>query len=183
MGWVGAGYIGATPWGLAITGLIGAFYLTGGLELQRFQRATSTLTQALADLPGPPASLRDWLNRVHPSLQNAVRLRIEGERVGMPGPALTPYLAGFLVLLGMLGTFLGMVVTLTGTGAALETASDLQAIRASLAAPVKGLGLAFGTSLAGVAASAMLGLVSALCRRDRLQAAQALDTKIATTRM
>ena len=179
--WVGAGYIGANPWALAITALISAFYLAGGLELLRFQQATSTLTQALADMPGPPTSLGDWLNRVHPSLQNAVRSRIEGERVGLPGPALTPDLAGLLVLLGMLGTFLGMVVTLTGTGTALETASDLQAIRSSLAAPVKGLGLAFGTSLAGVAASAMLGLVSALCRRDRLQAAQALDTKIATT--
>lgn len=81
----------------------------------------------------------------------------------------------------MLGTLLGMVVTLRGTGMALESATDLQAIRASLAAPVKGLGFAFGTSIAGVATSAMLGLLSALCRRERLQAAQMLDVKIATT--
>jgi hypothetical protein len=99
----------------------------------------------------------------------------------LPGPALTPYLVGLLVLLGMLGTLLGMVVTLRGTGMALESATDLQAIRASLAAPVKGLGFAFGTSIAGVASSAMLGLLSALCRRERLQAAQMLDVKIATT--
>ena len=136
----------------------------------------------MADLRDPPSEPgRLGSRQLHPSLRNAVRLRIEGERVGLPGPALTPYLAGLLVLLGMLGTFLGMVVTLNGTGIALESASDLQAIRASLAAPVKGLGLAFGTSVAGVAASAMLGLVSALCRRDRLQAAQLLDTQIATT--
>jgi hypothetical protein len=179
--WVGVGYIGSNPLALVITLLVGAFYLMGALELHRFQQATSTLARALADMPGPPASLGHWLDRLHPSLRNAVRLRIEGERVGLPGPALTPYLAGLLVLLGMLGTFLGMVVTLNGTGIALESASDLQAIRASLAAPVKGLGLAFGTSVAGVAASAMLGLVSALCRRDRLQAAQLLDTRIATT--
>ena len=51
---------------------------------------------------------------MHPSLQNPVRLRIEGERIGLPGPALTPYLVGLLVMLGMLGTFLGMVVTLNG---------------------------------------------------------------------
>jgi hypothetical protein len=179
--WVGVGYIGSNPLALAITLLVGAFYLMGALELQRFRQATSTLAQSLADMPGPPASLGHWVDQLHPSLRNAVRLRIEGERVGLPGPALTPYLAGLLVLLGMLGTFLGMVVTLNGTGIALESASDLQAIRASLAAPVKGLGLAFGTSVAGVAASAMLGLVSALCRRDRLQAAQLLDTRIATT--
>jgi len=84
------------------------------------------------------------------------------------------------VLLGMLGTFLGMVVTLKGTGLALENATDLETIRASLAAPVKGLGLAFGTSVAGVAASAMLGLMSALARRERLRTAQQLDARIAT---
>src|SRR3546814_5579607 len=95
-------------------------------------------------------------------------------------PVLTPYLVGLLVLLGMLGTFLGMVATLRGTGLALESATDLQAIRASLAAPVKGLGFAFGTSVAGVAASAMLGLLSALCRRDRFRAAQLLDARMAT---
>ncbi|BEP36167.1 DUF802 domain-containing protein [Variovorax sp. V59] len=179
--WVGAGYVGSHTLALAVTMLVGAFYLMGALELHRFQQATATLLRAVADLSDPPSSLGAWLDRLHPTLRNAVRLRIEGERVGLPGPALTPYLAGLLVLLGMLGTFLGMVVTLNGTGMALESATDLPAIRASLSAPVKGLGLAFGTSVAGVAASAMLGLASALCRRERLQAGQMLDSKIATT--
>ncbi len=179
--WMGIGHIGSNPLALAMTVLIGAFYLMGAIELHRFQQATSSLSQALMGMPDPLPSLGPWLIQVHPSLQNAVRLRIEGERLGLPGPAMTPYLAGLLVLLGMLGTFLGMVVTLNGTGIALESATDLQAIRASLAAPVKGLGLAFGTSVAGVAASAMLGLMSTLARRERLHTAQMLDTKIATT--
>ncbi|WP_219209150.1 DUF802 domain-containing protein [Variovorax boronicumulans] len=178
--WVGMGYIGTNPLALLISLLIGAFYVMGALELRRYQQATGTLAQAVAERPAAPASLGAWLEPLHPSLRNAVRLRVEGERIGLPGPALTPYLAGLLVLLGMLGTFLGMMVTLNGTGSALESATDLQAVRASLSAPVKGLGLAFGTSLAGVAASAMLGLISALCRRDRLQTAQLLDTRIAT---
>ncbi|NIG06407.1 DUF802 domain-containing protein, partial [Burkholderia sp. Tr-849] len=118
---------------------------------------------------------------LHPGLRGAVRARVEGARVALPGPSLTPYLVGLLVLLGMLGTLLGMVVTLKGTGAALESATDLDAIRASLIAPVKGLGFAFGTSIAGVATSAMLGLLSALVRRERIDAAQQLDAKIATT--
>lgn len=180
--WVGAGYVGSNhPLALSITVVVGAFYLMGVVELHRFRQATSTLASAVSRLTEAPANLGSWLEQLHPSLRNAVRLRIEGERVGLPGPSLTPYLAGLLVLLGMLGTFLGMVVTLNGTGMALESATDLQAIRASLSAPVKGLGLAFGTSVAGVAASAMLGLASALCRRERLQAGQMLDTKIATT--
>ena len=181
VGWVAVGYVGANPLALAVTALVAAFYLMGALELRRFQQATDTLSRAVAELSEAPASLGAWLARLPASLQNAVRLRIEGERVGLPGPALTPYLAGFLVLLGMLGTFLGMVVTLNGTGLALDSATDLQAVRSSLSAPVKGLGLAFGTSVAGVAASAMLGLMSALCRRERLQAGQLLDSKIATT--
>ncbi|RYY69443.1 MAG: hypothetical protein EOO24_50885, partial [Comamonadaceae bacterium] len=150
IGWVGAGYLGTQPLALGVTLVIGAFYLMGALELRRFQAATASLAHAVADA-APPISLGDWLAPLHPSLRNAVRLRVEGERVGLPGPALTPYLTGLLVLLGMLGTFVGMVVTLKGTGTALESASDLLAIRSSLAAPVKGLGLAFGTSLAGIA--------------------------------
>ena len=181
VGWIGFGYIGSSLLALTMTALIGAVYLTGAAELRRFDRATGALAEALENIPEGLAHPADWLARLPPSLQNPVRLRIEGERVGLPGPALTPYLVGLLVLLGMLGTFLGMVVTLNGAVIALENTTDLQTIRASLAAPVKGLGVAFGTSVAGVAASAMLGLISALCRRTRLRTAQLLDTRIATT--
>ena len=134
--WVGTGYVGTNALALAITALIGVAYLVGALELKRFHDATASLAHAVADMPTPPPSLGAWLEPLHPSLRNSVRLRIEGERIGLPGPALTPYLAGLLVLLGMLGTFLGMVVTLNGTGAALDSATDLDAIRASLSAPL-----------------------------------------------
>ncbi len=184
LAWVGAGYVGTNPLALVVTGLIGAFYLAGALELRRFQAATSALGRAVDELSAPfadAAGLRAWLERLPTSLRNAVRRRVEGEPGGLPGPVMTPYLGGLLVLLGMLGTFLGMVLTLRGTGTALDSATDLQAVRASLVAPVRGLGLAFGTSIAGVAASATLGLLSALCRRERVQVAQRLDARIATT--
>ncbi len=179
--WIAAGYIPGSPLALLLVLLIGVFFLMGALELHRFQKATDGLTQRLAAADTPPADLGAWLSGLDPSLHHAVRLRVEGDRVALPGPALTPYLTGLLVLLGMVGTFLGMVVTLRGTGLALENATDVEAIRASLAAPVKGLGLAFGTSVAGVAASATLGLMSALTRRERLRASQQLDARIATT--
>ena len=139
--WIGAGYVGSNPLALAVTLLIGACYLAGALELRRYSQATSTLARAVADLSGPPPSLGAWLEPLHPSLRNAVRLRVEGERVALPGPALTPYLVGLLVLLGMLGTLLGMVATLRGTGMALESATDLQAIRDSLGRAGQGTGL------------------------------------------
>ncbi|MFC0676808.1 DUF802 domain-containing protein [Lysobacter korlensis] len=181
LGWIAAGYIGASLLALSVVLLIGACYVAGGLELHRYRQATASLAQAVADLSEPVARLDDWLAPLPASLRYVVRQRIEGERVPLPAPALTPYLVGLLVLLGMLGTLLGMMTTLRGTGLALESATDLEAIRTSLAAPVKGLAFAFGTSIAGVAASAMLGLLSALCRRERAAAAQALDAAIATT--
>ncbi|RDI20145.1 uncharacterized protein DUF802 [Pseudacidovorax intermedius] len=178
--WVGAGYLGRQPLALAVMVLIGVFFLVGGVELLRFDRATRTLARALDSLGSAPADARHaWLAPVEPALQGAVRQRIEGGRVALPGPALAPYITGLLVLLGMLGTFMGMVVTLDGTGAALTGATELQGIRDALSAPVRGLGLAFGTSVAGVAASAALGLMSALARRERVQVGQQLDAAIA----
>ncbi|WP_175783551.1 DUF802 domain-containing protein [Burkholderia ambifaria] len=179
--WIGVGYVASNPLATAVTLLIGACYVAGAWELLRYRQATATLSRAVAGLTQPPATLDTWLDTLHPGLRGAVRARVEGARVALPGPSLTPYLVGLLVLLGMLGTLLGMVVTLKGTGAALESATDLDAIRASLIAPVKGLGFAFGTSIAGVATSAMLGLLSALVRRERVDAGQQLDAKIATT--
>ena len=178
--WVATGFWGSHVLALTMTAIIAAVYGFGAFELHRFRQATATLSAALATIPDGLSDLNDWLARVPASLRNAARLRIEGERTGLPGPALTPYLVGLLVMLGMLGTFLGMVVTLNGAVFALESTTDLQAIRAAFATPIRGLGLAFGTSVAGVAASAMLGLMSAISRRERMQAAQLLDTKLAT---
>ncbi|VXB04685.1 conserved membrane hypothetical protein [Burkholderia sp. 8Y] len=178
---IAIGYIGSNALALAVTLVIGACYLVGASELQRYQQTTREVASAVGALNTTPMSLASWLEQVPAGLRNAVRSRVEGERTALPGPALAPYLAGLLVLLGMLGTLLGMVATLRGTGAALESSTDLAAIRASLAAPVTGLGFAFGTSIAGVATSAMLGLLSTLCRRERLHVTQLLDMKTATT--
>jgi hypothetical protein len=179
--WVGVGFVGTHALALAMTVAIAAAYLLGAYELRQYRADTASLAAALAQPPAPgAATLGDWLAGVPAALRTAVRLRIEAGSGALPGPALTPYLVGLLVMLGMLGTFLGMVVTFKGAVFALEGSTDLQAIRAALAAPIKGLGLAFGTSVAGVAASAMLGLMSALCRRDRLAVARALDASVAT---
>lgn len=178
--WIGSGFIGIDPLALTVTAIIGGVYLIGFIELLQYRQATSTLSKALSAIPESVSILGEWLEKLHPSIQNAVRLRIEGERVGLPGPVLTPYLVGLLVMLGLLGTFVGMVVTLKGAVVALEGTTELQAIRAGLAAPIEGLSLAFGTSVAGVAASAMLGLISTLSRRERMLETRRLDTKIAT---
>ena len=183
--WMGSTFIGSDTLALAVIGVIGCVYSISFIELLHFRRATATLTRALGTLANTTSAqsidLAAWLDALHPSLRNAVRLRIEGERVGLPAPVITPYLVGLLVMLGLLGTFAGMVDTLQGAVFALEGTTELQAIRAGLAAPIKGLSLAFGTSVAGIAASAILGLISTLSRRDRMLATRTLDSQIATS--
>ena len=179
--WVAASVAASHPLVLAMTVCIGAVYVFGAMELRQYRATTQALNQALMAIPQDLQSLSDWLITLPAGLQNPVRQRVEGERAGLPGPALTPYLVGLLVMLGMLGTFLGMVVTLNGAVFALEGSSNVAGIRAAFSEPIKGLGLAFGTSVAGVATSAMLGLMSSLARRERAQATQVLDTCTATS--
>ncbi len=180
LAWVAWGFVGTQALALAMTAVIAAVFVLGAWELHQFRAASAALSAALGELAAtpqalPPSGLQAWLERVPAALRPAVRARVEGQPRALPGPALTPYLVGLLVMLGMLGTFLGMVVTFQGAVFALEASADLSAMRGALAEPIKGLGLAFGTSVAGVAASALLGLMSALARRERLELARRLD--------
>lgn len=178
--WTSSIFIGTDILALLVTLIIGLAYGIGFVELSKYRHATDSLNTALEELRDDITELGAWLGKLDGSLQNSVRLRIESERVALPAPVLTPYLVGLLVMLGLLGTFVGMVDTLQGAVFALEGSTELQAIREGLAAPINGLSLAFGTSVAGVAASAMLGLSSTLSRRDRMNATRLLDTKIGT---
>jgi hypothetical protein len=178
--WTSSIFIGTDVLALLVTLIIGLAYGIGFVELSKYRHATDSLNSALEELRDDITELGAWLGKLDGSLQNSVRLRIESERVALPAPVLTPYLVGLLVMLGLLGTFIGMVDTLQGAVFALEGSTELQAIREGLAAPINGLSLAFGTSVAGVAASAMLGLSSTLSRRDRMNATRLLDTKIGT---
>ena len=178
--WMGLGFIGANPLALLVTLVIGFVYALGLAELTGFRRATGKLSVALGDIrEDDDFSLPQWLETLPAALHNAVNQRIEGEKTGLPAPVFTPYLVGLLVMLGLLGTFIGMVDTLQGAVSALQGSTELEAIRAGLAAPIEGLSLAFGTSVAGIAASAMLGLNSTLSRRERMLVTRELDRRIA----
>lgn len=179
--WMGSSFIHSNALALLVTLLIAGAYTAGFVELLRYQQATTTLEQALSLARQQVDDLSQWLGQLHPSLRFAVRQRIYGESLGLPAPLLTPYLVGLLVMLGLLGTFIGMVETLQGAVGALQGSTELEAVREGLAAPIQGLGMAFATSVAGVTASAMLGLISTLSRKQRLQASRQLDGEMAGT--
>jgi hypothetical protein len=77
------------------------------------------------------------------------------------------YLVGLLVFLGLLGTFWGLLQTITSVGGAIDAidtgATDnvtmFSDLKAGLAAPLKGMGTAFSSSLLGLAGSLVLGFL------------------------
>ncbi|MEQ8261157.1 MAG: DUF802 domain-containing protein [Alcanivorax sp.] len=176
--WVGIGFLGTNLVALTATLLIALVYGFGFLELRRFRADSAQLARQLDTPPGDGDALERWLAELPAALRGAVRRRVEGESTPLPGPMLTPYLSGLLVMLGLLGTFIGMIVTLQGAVSALEGGNNLAAVQSALAAPIAGLSLAFGTSIAGVAASAMLGLGATLSRRERTLVGRELDAML-----
>lgn len=83
------------------------------------------------------------------------------------------YLTGLLVFLGLLGTFWGLLDTVGSVGAVIQSLSVgndaaviFEDLKAGLAAPLGGMGIAFSSSLFGLAGSLVLGFLD-------LQASQA----------
>ena len=82
--------------------------------------------------------------------------------------ALVRYLVGALVLLGLIGTFYGLLLTIAGVrdvigGLSAEKATDTMALIASfkdrLAAPLGGMGTSFSASLFGLLGALALGFL------------------------
>ncbi|WP_428031223.1 flagellar motor protein MotA [Ancylobacter sp.] len=83
------------------------------------------------------------------------------------------YLTGLLIFLGLLGTFWGLLETVSSIAGVIgsldvgpESGSVLETMKTGLAAPLGGMGIAFSSSLFGLAGSLVLGFLD-------LQAGQA----------
>jgi len=86
---------------------------------------------------------------------------------------ITRYLTGLLVFLGLLGTFWGLLETVGSIGKVIQTlevggdaGAVFENLKSGLAAPLGGMGIAFSSSLFGLAGSLVLGFLD-------LQAGQA----------
>jgi hypothetical protein len=83
------------------------------------------------------------------------------------------YMTGLLIFLGLLGTFWGLLETVSSIGQVIgsldvgpDSGSILEALKSGLAAPLAGMGISFSSSLFGLAGSLVLGFLD-------LQAGQA----------
>ncbi len=89
------------------------------------------------------------------------------------GREILRYVAGLLILLGLLGTFWGLIETLSAVGGVItgmrgggDAAVMFDELKSGLAVPLSGIGLAFSASLFGLSSSLIVGFLD-------LQAGQA----------
>jgi hypothetical protein len=79
---------------------------------------------------------------------------------------LSRYMTGLLIFLGLLGTFWGLIDTVSSVGRVLEglkvggdAGAVFDALKEGLAAPLSGMGISFSSSLFGLAGSLVLGFL------------------------
>ncbi len=182
------------------TGLVAAFMTNPGLnglilgalavgclialrELWRIQSEAGAANRLAADPAGARIDRRQViapLGGVLPALEvgslapaqastllESVAVRLDD------GREVLRYLGGLLVFLGLLGTFWGLLDTVSSVGnviRSLRTGAEagvlFDELKAGLAAPLAGMGLSFSSSLFGIAGSLILGFLE-------LQVAQA----------
>ena len=165
-------YRGTDPLAFALVLLIAFGLILGLAELMIRAGQAARLGREIATLPAE-ATL-GAVEATSPALRSLLRARIVGVNGTMTTAPFTPYLLGLLVMIGMLGTFLGLFETLRGAREALTSSGDVDALRRGLATPMIGLSRAFGCSAAGVSASAMLGLGAVFVRRAEAATVSAL---------
>jgi len=76
------------------------------------------------------------------------------------------YMTGLLVFLGLLGTFWGLIETMSSVGSVIsglkpggDAAAIFESLKEGLAAPLSGIGISFSASLFGLAGSLVLGFL------------------------
>lgn len=116
------------------------------------------------------------LEKYHRLNLNDTDARLIKSKVGFRvrlGRGSVGFLAGILVMLGLLGTFWGLLKTIDAVGEAMGAMSnigggedgevDMSGFISSIAAPLQGMGLAFSSSLFGLSGSLLIGFFNFLC--------------------
>lgn len=143
------------------------------LQARRHELPLSQADDALLGAGWRP-NVSEFLHKVHrvvghgdasaslPYLLDSLAARGDDQR------ALVRYLVGALVLLGLIGTFYGLLLTIAGVrevigGLSADKATDTMALIASfkdrLAAPLGGMGTSFAASLFGLLGALALGFL------------------------
>jgi hypothetical protein len=127
-----------------------------GLAIER----QPVLLAPMATILGDRIGRMSMSSQTMRSLLDSIAMRLDEAR------EISRYMTGLLVFLGLLGTFWGLIETVSSVGGvikSLNVGSDASAVfdslREGLAAPLGGMGIAFSSSLFGLAGSLVLGFL------------------------
>jgi hypothetical protein len=125
------------------------------------EKTTPTLLAPMANMLKDRTGHLSLATGAMRSLLDSVASRLDEQR------ETTRYLVGLLVFLGLLGTFWGLLETVSSVGATIgaldtnagESVMLFDQLKEGLAGPLKGMGTAFSCSMFGLAGSLILGFL------------------------
>jgi hypothetical protein len=116
------------------------------------------------------------------SILDSIAIRLDEAR------DISRYMTGLLIFLGLLGTFWGLIETVTSVGAVIgnlkvggDATSTFDTLREGLAAPLGGMGISFSSSLFGLAGSLVLGFLDLQMSQAQNRFHTDLEDWLATT--
>jgi hypothetical protein len=127
-----------------------------GLSVERSPVLLAPMAAILGDRMGRMAISTPIMR----SILDSIATRLDEAR------DLSRYMTGLLIFLGLLGTFWGLIETVTSVGKVIEglkvggdAGTVFDALKEGLAAPLGGMGISFSSSLFGLAGSLILGFL------------------------
>ena len=116
------------------------------------------------------------------SILNSIAIRLDEAR------EISRYMTGLLIFLGLLGTFWGLIETVSSVGSVInnlkvggDANATFDALREGLAAPLSGMGISFSSSLFGLAGSLVLGFLDLQMSQAQNRFHTELEDWLATT--
>jgi hypothetical protein len=145
-------------------------------------QATPSLLAPIATLLGDKAGRQVISTSTLRSVLESVGMRLDEMR------DVSRYLTGLLVFLGLLGTFWGLLETVSSVGGvigAMQTGKDatllFDELKSGLQAPLAGMGISFSSSLFGLAGSLILGFLDLQAGQAQTRFYNELEDWLSTT--
>src|SRR6187397_1434545 len=127
-----------------------------GISIER----PPVLLAPMAAILGDRVGRMSMSSQMMRTILDSIAIRLDEAR------EISRYMTGLLIFLGLLGTFWGLIETVSSVGAVinnLKVGGDANAtfdsLREGLAAPLSGMGISFSSSLFGLAGSLALGFL------------------------
>jgi hypothetical protein len=149
-----------------------------GIEIGRQPSLLAPMAVILGDRRGPMALSTPAMRGILDSIASRLDEARDTSR----------YMTGLLVFLGLLGTFWGLIETIGSVGKVIEgmrvggdAATMFDSLKEGLAAPLGGMGIAFSSSLFGLAGSLVLGFLDLQTSQAQNRFYTELEDWLATT--